>query len=422
MMNKAVLLKTPSVLGSWALLLAQVIDSYELDSEKIFLTAGIDLSALKKPNSRIPAEIMTGVWQQAVMQSQDPYIALRMAKHCQPSAFGALGMALAASRHVYEALHRVARYATFISDSAHCIIEEDDCVATIRIIASDPLKSPTTTYSTQASFSGLFNLLKTMMGGALQAKAVHFQHGLKGDQKSGDINPFEDFFGCPVYFSSHCNKIEFNKKDIFAEQLFSNPTLARSLDEWVEQRMADSNEGLFTTRVQKYLLQNIDSSADYDLATVSKEMLLSPRKMQRKLKHEGTSYTDLLNACRQKIAIKLMSNNQTSLSEVAVRLGYINQSNFCRSFKRWTGSSPRSFLKYNQKVEGHPHLVFKRLSESPFGIITQDHETFVDIDVNLITPVDAMLDGKLEVDNLLTMRKFKSMTSEQDNTFDIVMP
>ena len=358
MMNEAVLLKTPSVLGSWALLLAQVIDSYELDSEQIFLTAGIDLSALKKPNSRIPAKLMTRVWQQAVMQSQDPYIALRMAKHCQPSAFGALGMALAASRHVYEALHRVARYAAFISDSAHCIIEEDNCVATIRIIASDPLKSPTTIYATQASFSGLFNLLQTMMGGALQAKAVHFQHGLKGDKKSGDIKPFEDFFGCPVYFSSHCNKIEFDKKDIFAEQLFSNPTLARSLDEWVEQRMADSNEGLFTTRVQKYLLQNIDSSADYDLATVSKEMLLSPRIMQRKLKHEGTCYTDLLNTCRQKIAIKLMSNNQTSLSEVALRLGYRDQSNFCRSFKRWTGSTPRSFREYNQKVEGHPHLVF----------------------------------------------------------------
>jgi len=33
-----------------------------------------------------------------------------------------------------------------------------------------------------------------------------------------------------------------------------------------------------------------------------------------------------------------------------------------------------------------------------------------------------MLDGKLAVDNLLAMRKFKSMTSEPDNTFDIVMP
>ncbi len=54
--------------------------------------------------------------------------------------------------------------------------------------------------------------------------------------------------------------------------------------------------------------------------------------------------------------------------------------------------------------------------------ITQDHETFVDIAVQLQTPVNAMLDDKLQVDNLLAMRKFKSMTSEPDFTFDIVMP
>ncbi len=54
--------------------------------------------------------------------------------------------------------------------------------------------------------------------------------------------------------------------------------------------------------------------------------------------------------------------------------------------------------------------------------ITQDHETFIDLAVKKITPVDAMLEGKLEVDNLLAMRKFKSITSEPDFTFDIVMP
>ena len=54
--------------------------------------------------------------------------------------------------------------------------------------------------------------------------------------------------------------------------------------------------------------------------------------------------------------------------------------------------------------------------------ITQDHETFVDIAVQKLDPLDAMLDGKLKVDNLLAMRKFKSMTIDPDLTFDIVLP
>ncbi|MEH6345097.1 MAG: alkyl sulfatase dimerization domain-containing protein [Bermanella sp.] len=67
------------------------------------------------------------------------------------------------------------------------------------------------------------------------------------------------------------------------------------------------------------------------------------------------------------------------------------------------------------------HYIGEPLADAD-ATITQDHETFVDIAVELVTPVNAMLDGKLKVDNLLAMRKFKSMTSDPDFTFDIVMP
>jgi len=54
--------------------------------------------------------------------------------------------------------------------------------------------------------------------------------------------------------------------------------------------------------------------------------------------------------------------------------------------------------------------------------ITQDHETFVNIAVKNIKPLEAIVDGKLEVDNLLAMRKFRSLMVDPDFTFDIVLP
>ena len=149
-------------MGNWALLLAQVIDSYEVNSQLIFFDAGIDLNALKNSNSRVPAKAMSRIWQQAVAQSQDPYIALRMAKHCTPSAFGALGTRLAVSRHVYEALQRGAQYSHFISDGTQCIIEEDYSVVAYLVNASEPLKSASTTPAIEAGFSCLFNLLQAI--------------------------------------------------------------------------------------------------------------------------------------------------------------------------------------------------------------------------------------------------------------------
>ncbi len=72
-------------------------------------------------------------------------------------------------------------------------------------------------------------------------------------------------------------------------------------------------------------------------------MALSPRMLQRRLKEEGTSYTELLDDCRHKLAVKLISHNKLALSEVTYILGFSDQSNFSRAFKRWTGTSPHQY-------------------------------------------------------------------------------
>ncbi len=339
MIKNTLLPKTPTSLGSWALLVDQAIESYGLDSQQIFLDAGINLDAIRVSNSRIPTANMIKVWQQAVTKSQDPYIALRVAKFCQPSALSALGMAMAASRHVYDALHRAARYSQMINDSSHCAIEENDTTAAFTVIARAPLiaPDPANIYGLESMFSSLFNVLQTIAGPSLHAQAVHFQHAFSGDKK-----PYEDFFDCPVYFSSHCSKLAFDKKGIFKEQPFANSTLTCTLDEWIERHLEEFKEDLLSTRVKKYILKNL-AYGEINQVYVAKEMALSPRMMQRKLSAEGTNFTELLDDSRHKLAIKLISHNRLAISEVTYILGFSDQSNFSRAFRRWTGTSPQQF-------------------------------------------------------------------------------
>ena len=336
-MDETLLPKTTTSLGSWAWLVAQAIDSYGLDSQKIFLDAGIDLQEVKKPNARIPTSLMIQVWQQAVIKSGDPYIALRVAKFFQPSAFSALGMALAASRHVHDALHRASRYSQIVSDGSHSAIEETDISAALVVTARAPLTAPTNPLGIEALFSSMFNVLNTISGGTLKARELHYQH-----QFDGDLKPYEDFFGCKIFFSSSVNKLAFDKADIFEEQPFANSALTCTLDEWIEEHLSKFKENLLSTRVKKFILKNL-AYGEVDQIHVAKEMALSPRMLQRRLKEEGTSYTELLDNCRHKLAVKLISHNKLALSEVTYILGFSDQSNFSRAFKRWTGTSPHQY-------------------------------------------------------------------------------
>jgi AraC-like DNA-binding protein len=66
--------------------------------------------------------------------------------------------------------------------------------------------------------------------------------------------------------------------------------------------------------------------------------------LYRMLHSEGTSYIDILDNWRFTKALKLLNeNDHSTIKEISQKLKYSNCSNFERSFKRWTGTTPGRF-------------------------------------------------------------------------------
>ena len=328
--------ESPSYLRSWPLLLAQVIESYGLCSEEVFKEAGADLASLQKNDIRFPSHQMQKVWPIAVARSQDPYIAIRVAHFFKPSAYSALGMAMLASRHVYDALKRASHYGGFIGGANHLSLQESEHEVAFVIGCGPGVKPLGNIYDMSATFSCLFNLLREVSPGALRVKEVHFEQSLLCHKA------FQQFFCCLVYFGSDCNKLVFDKQFLFSVQPFFQHQLARSLDDWLEEYLAKNHHSRVSARVQKVLLKNL-LHGKVDLPKVASALAMGIRALQLKLQEEGTLYSELLDDCRKKLSVQLILNNQHQMSEVSSMLGFSNQSNFTRAFRRWTGTTP---LKY----------------------------------------------------------------------------
>ncbi len=69
------------------------------------------------------------------------------------------------------------------------------------------------------------------------------------------------------------------------------------------------------------------------------------RTLQRGLAAEGTSYFEIVDKARFKKAQKLLLNQNLNFLDITLILGYENASSFSRSFKRWSGLSPREYRK-----------------------------------------------------------------------------
>ena len=68
---------------------------------------------------------------------------------------------------------------------------------------------------------------------------------------------------------------------------------------------------------------------------------MPPRTLQRRLAEEGTSLHREVEEIRKGMAMALIKDRTVSIDEVAFLLGYPEPSTLFRSFKRWTGTTPR---------------------------------------------------------------------------------
>jgi AraC-like DNA-binding protein len=70
---------------------------------------------------------------------------------------------------------------------------------------------------------------------------------------------------------------------------------------------------------------------------------MSASSLRRRLMSENTSYQKLKDECRRDAAIHFLQGSDLSVADIGERLGFTETSSFIRSFRGWTGTTPRGF-------------------------------------------------------------------------------
>jgi len=105
-------------------------------------------------------------------------------------------------------------------------------------------------------------------------------------------------------------------------------------------RINNKQQG-FCDKVEEVVLENI--AENICLQRTAEIFDTSASSLKRKLKQHNTSFQKILDSCRAKKAVELMQQKNLSTDEVSEALNILDTSNFRRSFKRWTGYTPRAY-------------------------------------------------------------------------------
>ena len=330
----------PTTIASVARLIGETLErDYDIDSQAIFSEIQIDTSKFHKPGSRVAFTKMSRLWRRAVELSGDAEFGLRVGSRATPGDFFVLGHAWLASDRLHDAFERLCRYFNVLTTLGHHMGVRDlgQRYALVED-GANRLGEPEQA-AKDASFTALLRMCDFVTPRPVRPVRV----ALPQAQDASPID-YSEVFGCPVSFGAKEECWEFDKGELDAPLTGSIPDLAAATDRIADSYIASLDEGALAHDVRQMIVQLLPSG-NLDQDTVAGKLHRSRSTLQRQLSGEGTSYRDILESTRQSLAEKYLRDGDYSQAEVAFMIGFSDQSNFARAFKRWTGMSPGEFRK-----------------------------------------------------------------------------
>ena len=334
--------------------LAQLSGAKPDDFHAALDRAGIPRSAANDPHQLIAFRSLASLLEIGAREWEMPSLGIRFTM-AQPSHYPHLGPLLKLAHfnpNAREWLNDSIRYLSFHSNAFTIVLIEDyrDGLACLRYVY-DGLAAPTRQLS-EHIIANIVGIVRLGTGRIDENPSlIRLRHN-----KPANMMVHDEFFGCPCEFGAVHNEILF-RPEILDYKTGGDLTVLRPLVRRYIQFQIDHMpfyDGLVGSNVA-LAISSMLGIRKVDITLIAEMLETHPKKLQRDLADEGTSFSEILEQTRKNIAIDLMRNSRAPVAHVAGLLDYASTPPFSLAFKRWTGMSPLQ-LRNDQQFDEQTHL------------------------------------------------------------------
>jgi len=169
-------------------------------------------------------------------------------------------------------------------------------------------------------------------------KAIRFTH-----QEPSYRAEYDRIFGVPLFFGSDMNALLVDEAILNLKLPRTNPYLAEVMSARAEELLKSLEKSKTMRGRVESLLIPILHTGEASMDMISVKLGFSRQTLFRQLKAEGVTFEEVLDELRQGLALHYLGEKKVPVNETAYLLGFSEPAAFSRAFKRWTGSSPRTY-------------------------------------------------------------------------------
>lgn len=304
-----------------------------LDSEKLEAPACRARLANWPADSRMPLAEWIALLDLVAEVDHRPALGLAIGSRVQPRHAGVMGYLGLSCDTVGEALLRFERYHRLVYDGNPIQLDMSPAGVSISwgIVQGRPGQ-----LADETAIAAFATITRMLMDHPASAQRVEFVN-----TPPADLKPYEEFFQCPVSFGHARTTVTFSADYLGMPIRYRDPALRALLEQQAEALLRTLPEDDDFEHALKQALVKSLHNGEPTLEVVASSLHISSRTLQRRLAERNIQFHGLLEATRLALAREYLGNPNLSLTEIALLLGYSEQSAFNRAFKRWTGQTPK---------------------------------------------------------------------------------
>ncbi len=301
---------------------------------EILECAGVTQQTLNDHEAWLEYEQFHRLISGALKASGEPSFGIQLGSQLRVTNHGLLGYAAMSSANFDEALDLVVRFAqTRVpvlimnrseADGTEILgIEEAAVLGEIR----QPLL--------ELTVAALHAIARFLIGDRFECRQLRF-----GYEEPEHVDRYHEIFACPLVFGADVTELRFDTRLLQLPLPLADESAKRQAAQRCEEELAAMLDGVdLEQRIRAKLLKGKGGAGSLD--STAAMLGMSARTLRRRLREAGTSYQKILDSVRSDLAIQYLRTTRLTVYQIADRLGYSDQANFGRAFKRWTGRSPQ---------------------------------------------------------------------------------
>ncbi|MDX2128909.1 MAG: AraC family transcriptional regulator [Chloroherpetonaceae bacterium] len=307
--------------------------------EKLTQSLGISLNDLHNDDYRFPLALADLTWRESVAFTGDTLLGLHSGIAADFSSAGLVGFLMQNSPTLYTALLRASEYYSLFSNLIHIELIKNGEHTALTLTPIPQFESCFgAKHAVEGTMSFTMNAVRKLTSKKIIPTYISFTTSFPKE-----IESYESIFQSNIDFGAKSNCIRFRNQDLELPVITYNRHLYDLLNQEASRLLVtQKNLPILVLEVQHCLNQLFQSEFPH-LELVARKLKKSTRSLQRELQELGFTFQDILEETRKEIALAYVQNPKYSFSEIAFLLGYAESSIFTRSFKRWTGKTPKEF-------------------------------------------------------------------------------